>query len=108
MDSTDQDTDRNGEQWQQQQSLKDLQREVERQATDQEWVRDALKEVREATQDLAKRVAGSVRRLGKRQQGTQKTLDKIYLRIALLIGAVAGFCLLFGYFMGNIFPWLKP
>jgi hypothetical protein len=77
--------------------VRDLEREVKRQGKDLEWLQDVFKSLRESVQGI-----------GKRQNANQKTLDKIYLRIALLIGVVAGLCLLFGYFTGNIFPWFKP
>jgi hypothetical protein len=98
MDSTEPRADKNGDaSWEQQQSVRDLEREVKRQGKDLEWLQDVFKSLRESVQGI-----------GKRQNANQKTLDKIYLRIALLIGAVAGGCLLFGYMTGNILPWFKP
>jgi hypothetical protein len=90
--------DKNGDtSWEQQQSLLDLHREVRRQGKDLEWMQDVFKALRESVQGISKR-----------QHANQKALEKIYLRIALLIGVVAGLCLLFGYMTGNILPWFKP
>lgn len=87
-------TDTNGDVWEQQQSLRDLQREVARQGNDQEWIRDTLTTMREQVQVIHK---------------AQEDIDKgqwaIRGRLALLIGGLVGFAAIFSFVMGSLYPW---
>lgn len=82
-----QQTDPNGELWEQQRLLKDLQREVARLARDQEWAHDSLREIREQVQAIA------------------SSQWVIRGRLAWLIGGLVGFAAIFGFVTGSMFPW---
>lgn len=76
-----------GDSWEQQQSQKDLQREVKRQGHDLEWTHDALKSVREQVQKI------------------DEAQWIIRGWLALLVGGLIGFAAIFGFVMGSMFPW---